>query len=116
MQQKNVFKRWIGTARYVYNKALEATKKGAKMNFYDLRNKFVTAKNNSEVTEWESETPKDVRSEAVNDVVKAFKTAISNLKNGNINHFKLNFRSKKKESSIAIPHTAVKVTLSLIHI
>ena len=84
MNQKKMFKNWIGTSRYVYNRSLKATKEGEKMNFFELRNKYVTAKDNPLVKEWELETPKDIRAGAINDMVKAYKTAISNLKNNNI--------------------------------
>jgi putative transposase len=105
-----MFRKWIGTSRYVYNRALKATKDGEKMNFMDLRNKYVTSKNNPNVKDWELETPKDIRAEAVNDVVKAFKTAMSNLKNNNIDKFDLQYRKKKKESSIVIPYSAIQIT------
>ena len=110
MEQKKVFKKWIGTSRYVYNRALHATKQGEKMNFYQLRNKYVIAKNNPLVKEWETETPKDIRAEAINDMTKAFKSAMSNLKNNNIQKFNLQYRSKKRESSIVIPKTAIKMS------
>lgn len=110
MNQKKLFKKWIGTSRYVYNRALNAVKEnGEKINFFELRNKYVTSKNNSLVSEWELETPKDIRAEAINDMTKAFKTAMSNLKNNNIEKFNLQYRSKKKESSISIPHSAIKI-------
>jgi hypothetical protein len=78
-----MFNNWIGTSRYVYNRTLHATKQGEKINFYELRNKYVTAKNNPNINEWELDTPKDIRAGAINDMVKAFKTAMSNLKNNN---------------------------------
>ena len=108
MNQKKMFKNWIGTSRYVYNRSLKATKEGEKMNFFELRNKYVTAKDNPLVQEWELETPKDIRAGAINDMVKAYKTAISNLKNNNIQKFNLQYRKKKKESSIVIPSSAIK--------
>lgn len=104
-----MIKKWIGTSRYVYNRALKATKDGEKINFFQLRNKYVTSKNNPLIQDWELETPKDVRAEAINDMVKAYKTAMSNLKNNNINKFNLQYRTKKKESSITIPHSAIKI-------
>ena len=107
--QKRIFKNWIGTSRYVYNRSLNAVNEGEKINFYKLRNKYVIAKDNPLIKDWELETPKDIRAEAINDMVKAHKTAFSNLKSNNINHFKVRFRSKKQESSIAIPHTAFKL-------
>ena len=60
MSQKKLSKKWI--SRYVYNSALSAAKENVeKMNFFELRNKYVTYKNNPFVSEWELETPKDIR-------------------------------------------------------
>ena len=99
---------WIGTTRYIYNRCLSAIKTdNEKINFQSLRNKFVTAKNNPNIQNWELETPKDIRAEAIRDLTKAYHVAMINLKNNNINKFDLKFRTKKKESSIAIPYTAI---------
>ena len=65
-------KQWMGTRRYVYNKALEKIKNGEKANFYDLRNKIVTAKNNDTINNWELDTPKDIRAGARNIAIKRF--------------------------------------------
>jgi hypothetical protein len=100
---------WIGTSRYVYNRSLDAIKEENNLNFYDLRNRFVTAKNNPNVKEWELDTPKDIRAGAIRDLIKARTTAFSNLNNGNISKFKLGYRKKKKSSSIEIPKSAIKI-------
>jgi transposase len=91
---------------------------------YDrLRTECITELNNTIIREgtvpdptkpflydWELETPKDIRAAALFDVKKAYKTAFSNLKNGNINHFDLNPRLKRygNEQSMEVPHTAIK--------
>ena len=102
-------KNWMGTTRYVYNKTLNyvKTKGNKELNFYQLRNKFVTAKNNPDVKEWELLTPKDVRAGGIRDMVKAYTTAFANLKSGNIVKFKIGYRCKKKDSSLEIPKSAV---------
>jgi putative transposase len=41
-QQKKLLDGFIHTSRYVYNKAIEMTKRGHKANFYDLRDMLVT--------------------------------------------------------------------------
>lgn len=114
MEQKKIMLQWMGTSRYVYNRTLDATKKGEKMNFFELRNKYVTAKNNPNIQDWEKITPKDIRAGAIRDMVKNFKTAMSNLKNKNITHFKLRFQSRKKPSSIEIPKSAIKIKDNLL--
>jgi len=107
----------MGTSRYVYNKALIAIKSGEeKINPFTLRNKFVTAKNNSNVLPWELLTPKDIRAGAIRDLVKAYKTAYSNLKSNNISKFKINYRTKRKETSIEIPKSAIKLNNNKLYI
>ena len=92
-----MFSQWIGTSRYVYNRALHATKNGEKMNFQSLRNKYVTSKNNDLIHDWELETPKDIRAESIRDMTKAFDVAMLNLRNNNIKNFNLSYRTKKKK-------------------
>lgn len=78
------------------------------INFFDLRNKLVIAKNNN-LTDWELKTPKDVRAGAVNDVVTAYKSAFTNLKRNNICNFKIGYKSKKSKSDVlTIPKSAIK--------
>jgi len=106
----------MSTRRYVYNKVLAHIKKDKeKITFFDLRNKYVTAKNNPNVEVWETETPKDIRAGAVSDVVNNYKTSFSLLKNRQISGFNMRFQSKKiKEPSIEIPLSAVKATIEKV--
>ena len=98
----------MNTRRYVYNKSLEKIKKNeSKLNFYQLRNELVTAKNNDSIQEWELETPKDIRAGAIRDMIKNHKTAFSNLRNRNITGFKIGFSTKRETPSIEIPKTAI---------
>lgn len=105
---------WIGTARFIYNKALEYTKKeGIRPNAISLTPLFITQKSregieNTNIPSWTFETPKDIRKGSLRDLEKAFKSAISNLRNGNIDRFNLGYRKKKNQSSLEIPSTALK--------
>lgn len=56
--------------------------------------KSLSFEKNTNITDWERNTPKEVRAGAVSDVCKAYKTAMTNLKNGNISHFRLGFKKK----------------------
>jgi putative transposase len=93
----------------VYNKTLHAVKtKKDRLNAYELRNKYVTAKNNPEIQSWELNTPKDIRAGAIRDLEKNFKSALSLLKTGHIRHFKMSYCRKKDTPSIEIPKSALK--------
>ncbi len=109
---------WKGTSRFVYNRVLDDVKKNdTNVNFFSLRNKHVIAKDNPIINKWETDTPKDIRAGVVNDMVKGYFTAITNLKRGNINHFKMRFRSRKRDSStLTIPKSAIKITNGKLYI
>ncbi len=109
LKQKKVMRKWMGTRRYVYNKALSLMKTQEYPDKYKIRNEIVTAKNNPKIQSWELETPKDIRANAIRDLFKNRNSAISNLKNGNISKFKLGYCRKKDTPSIEIPKSAIKM-------
>lgn len=108
-KQKQILQDWMNTTRYVYNKTVHAIQKEKqKVNFYDLRNKLVIAKNNN-LPEWQLRTPKDVRAGSVADVVTAYKSAFTNLKCNNISKFNVGYKSKKSKSDVlTIPKSAIE--------
>lgn len=106
--QKETFKKWIGTCRYLYNQVLHNVKKGEKVNFIKLRDKYVTADNIDLDKLWMLDTPKEVRANSVADLCKAYSSTIENLKRGNINHFNMQYRKRKNIfQSIVIPHSSI---------
>ena len=110
-QQRKILRNWFGTSRYVYNKTINTIKEGEKINFYELRNKLVTyTGNENTINDWEILTPKEIRAQAVNDCVKAYKTCFSQLKKGLINNFNVSYKSKhKKSDSVFIPKQSLKI-------
>lgn len=110
-EQRKIFRNWFGTNRYVYNKTINTIQEGHKINFYDLRNKLVTYTGNEDtINDWEILTPKEIRAQAVNDCVKAYKTCFSQLKKGLINNFNISYKSKhKKSDSVFIPKQSLKI-------
>jgi hypothetical protein len=64
--------------------------------------KDLKTEKNEEVNQWELNTPKAVRDTAVSDVCKAYKTGFSNLKAGNIKHFKLQFKKKPIQINVFV--------------
>ena len=115
-EQRRLLRKWIQGHRYTYNQFLEFTKthdrKETKwMNFMEMRDRFVThkygAKDSIKDTvhnpffdnkEWLLETPKSVRADAIKTLVSAYKTCFSNIRNGNINHWGMKYRSRKTKS------------------
>jgi transposase len=57
--------------------------------------KLVAFQKNQNVQEFENLTPKEIRANAVQSVCDAYKSAFTNLKNGNIKFFKMKYRQKK---------------------
>ena len=97
-KQKKVLNEWSNTFRYIANVTIEKREKDKEENnFYDLRNKIVTAKNVPEDMKWQLKVPKEIRANAVKEVVSNYKTAFSLLKNKKIKYFKMKYRKKKKD-------------------
>ena len=100
----------MGTRRFVYNKVLSKIKSGVeKINFFDLRNKYVTSKGNTDIKDFELEVPKDIRAGSIRDIVKNYKTAFSLLKNRTITGFNMGYCLKKNNPSIEIPKSSIKL-------
>jgi putative transposase len=110
----DIFKKILGVRRYVYNKVLDKTKKGEKKNFFELRDKYVTKKYrngtvNPNVEDWETDIPSDIREGAIKDLMDAYTSSFSNLKNGNISKFNMAFCKKKSRQSFSFPLSAISV-------
>ena len=65
-----------------------------KVKLSEIKKEIKSVKNEG-VFEWELETPKDIRSGAVDDLCNAYKTSFTNLKKGNIKRFNMDFRRKR---------------------
>ena len=111
-KQKQILIKWCHTARYTYNQTVhKISKERQPKNWMTIRNRLVPKKKVPLGKEWILETPKDIRASSVKEVITSYKSNFTNLKNGNINHFKIGFRSRKKQTqeTISIPKTAVKL-------
>jgi putative transposase len=123
IEQKQVFQKWRHTARYVYNKTLfELKNNHSSKNKFKLRNNLITkqsykcpnctslsksllckqcdtpcdVKINDTIYDWESKTPKEIRFSSMKSVLIAYKSALTNLKRGNILGFNVSYKKKNK--------------------
>jgi putative transposase len=104
--QKTLFSKCFGAHRYFYNKAIEqfnitSEKKEPSESFIDIRNRVVTnIKDMTEDEMWMEEIPCDTKQLAVKVAISARSAAFSNLRNGNITHFKMRFLNKKTSNNV----------------
>ena len=99
-EQKLLLNKYADAARFTYNACVSSVNdKIHTANKFALRNAFVTAKNNPffEHKQWVLDTPKVIRQQAVFEVVKNFKSAFTNKRNGNISKFKMTFKTLKRQ-------------------
>lgn len=106
---RSEIRRWMGVCRFVYNKCLSKVyNKEENINFQTLRNKYVTTKNNN-LNDWEISVPKEVRANAVRDLIKSYKTCFSQMKSSLIKKFNMSYKTKKQTSSLTIENKAIEV-------
>lgn len=96
--QKLMLNKFASAARYTYNECVAAVNSGVSANKQALRNSFVTAKSNPFFDDkpWLLETPKVIRQQAAFEAAKNFKAAWTNKSRGNIDSFKMGFKSKRQ--------------------
>jgi putative transposase len=110
--QKRLLEAWRHGARYSYNKAVFLMNETSVFQKHYLRD-LITPHEVCGHVPWLLDTPKDIRAGAVFEAAKNAKAAFTNLRQGNIQHFDLSFKSKRKEDAngwtIEVPKTAIKV-------
>ena len=129
-EQKRAFKRWFGTYRFVYNRALAYSNEpkssidlatlfnpSHRLDFYTMRDIFVTQKDSENtLNDWEFETPKDIRAGAIKELTTALSTNIQKVVSGKIARFKMQFKSKKRKiSEISVSLKALLKSLKTIN-
>ncbi|BCS82708.1 putative transposase [Cotonvirus japonicus] len=88
---------------------------GVPLNFQYWRNLLI--KSNEDLPEnekWMSEIPYDTRQLVIKNILTNYKSAITNLKNGNINSFDVKYKTRKnKNQFFFVDYRAIKEDLSL---
>jgi len=104
-EQKLKLNSYADGARYTYNAVVDAiNKKEHSANKIQLQNVFLSLKRRDGTynpffnkRRWLLRTPQPIRQQAVFEAVMNFKAAFTNLKNKNIDHFKMTFKTKKHQ-------------------
>ena len=98
-KQKELFNQFLGANRYFYNKTnhyIKNNESDAKRfnHFYMRKKMFENPKS------WYDDIPYDSKSLAIKQCITAYKSALSNLKNGNIESFDIGYLRKKGTSQV----------------
>jgi putative transposase len=97
-------------------KATNDKMESEKKRLRDTAKKLLYQKN-STINEWEINTPKESRAGVVNDACNAHKTAMANLKAGNIKRFNLSFKKKTNPNQcVVIAKSMIKNHYGVLHI
>ncbi len=111
-EDAHTFRCWFGTYRKTYNLALNSLKKNFEhtpLDFFWLRDRFVSKRNIPKELSYLLQTPKHVREGALKELVTAYKINLEKVKSGSQASFDINYKSKKqKDSTILIPGGSVK--------
>jgi len=93
----------MGIYRTVYNWTVKYFRSNKLLSFYKIRSiirEEIRRNKSFNIIVEKSKIPKHTIDNAIHDVVKAYKTCISNIKNRNISHFRLRF--KKQPNMVVI--------------
>jgi putative transposase len=99
--QRETLNKWFGTARWTYNRCVTAVKEGEPRNKKCLRAKCVNNVNFETEFTWVKEVPYDIRDEAMNDLLKAYKCNFGAKRK----KFDIRLKSKKSTSDSIVIHS-----------
>jgi IS605 OrfB family transposase len=75
----------------------------------EINKKNIKREKNQNIKEWELNTPTHIRAGAIRDIIDAYDKAFTNLKAGNIRHFKIGYKKKTElNKCIVIPQNIIK--------
>lgn len=121
-KQQQVFKRWLGSYNYTWNKTLQYIKdnKISKPKYVPLKNKFTVlnpnhlmGQTNPDVPLFMAFTSSKIRARAVHNLCFVYTSAQSNLERGNIAGFNIKPKCKKNQTrcfSLPIPKDGISFT------
>ncbi len=105
-QQVILFNKCLGASRFFYNKANSIVKQKLQQKDYGILNikklrplVMQSDKNVGKDMEWQKEVPYDTRQAAISDLITAYKTSLTKLKNGAIDYFDISYKTRKNNTS-----------------
>lgn len=116
-RQQRLLQEYAAGPRWTYNESVRTLSRDVRTTKQSLRNRLVTEKDNDLLAgkAWLFRTPKVVRQQASFRAKAAQKSAVANLKAGNVKHFKLRFsRKKDREWTIGLEKQLKKANGQLI--
>lgn len=102
-KQWHTVRKWLGTARWTYNRGVEWCRKNGATTKTKLRHAIIAKELYVKENTWVTETPYEIRDGAMLDVLKAYKSNFAKqkkarLQNRDPHKFKLKFRSRRDYS------------------
>lgn len=117
LEEKQTLKKWFGTCRLTYNRALAFLKsveyKTAPYCWRHtwLRNRFCDSCNIPNKLRFLEDTPKHIRDYAVRDLVNAYASNFAKRQKNPNHTFDISYKKKKDVQTITIEYTAIKMLL-----
>ncbi len=115
-RQKKLFAKYFGITRYIYNKCVNYNeKKIGRISRIPLRNNIMGKDSDiDDALKWQTELPFDSRQFVIDNFISNYKSAKTNLKNGNITKFKLSYLTRKQRiQRFYINKNAININLAL---
>jgi putative transposase len=110
--QRQTLNGWFSTARWTYNRCVHAINElSCERSKKALRAQCVNNALWTEGLEWVKKTPYDIRDEAMNDVLKAYKTNFAAKRK----QFKIKFKSRKAPSDSIVIHSKHWKSAGIMH-
>lgn len=93
-----LLKQWMGVVRWTYNQCVYLCNSYSQMGLYEWINEpfFAMFILRGDIPTWVKAVPEAVRSKMFRSFFSARRAALTNLSRGNINHFRFQFKSKKR--------------------
>jgi putative transposase len=107
-RQKTLFNKCLGASRFFYNRANSIVRDALTKKNYKIlkleRLRPLVMQSDANIPDdhpmaWQKEVPYDTRQEAISELITAYKSNLTKIKSGQVTHFEVGWKSKKKCAS-----------------